>query len=243
MEATFRECVRQSSQTYQGTVWNGVEGRDFGGGFVEGWQVLVRPVVEYGAEIWGEKKWKLGEDLQIEMGRRVLGVSRMTTREVIQGELGLEKISSRRIILRYWKKLIEMKKSRLIYKIYKERRREFIKEGKRDKRNWCYWTWHYLKDLHLEHVWESEKLPVGKNFDSLVKKLVRKKEESEWRENMKKKSKLRLYRQLKDRLVLEDYVVELDRAKRRQLTMLRGGTNSLRIEIGRWRGESEEESM
>ena len=100
-----------------------------------------------------------------------------------------------------------------------------------------------MKDLHLEEVWESEKLPVGKNFDSLVKKLVRKKEENEWRENMNKKSKLRLYRKLKNRLVLEDYVVELDRAKRRQITMLRGGTNSLRIETGRWRGESEEERV
>jgi hypothetical protein len=59
---------------------------------LRGWQVLVRPVLEYGAEIWGEKTWKEGEGLQIEMGRRVLGVSKMTTREVIQGELGLEMI-------------------------------------------------------------------------------------------------------------------------------------------------------
>ena len=48
---------------------------------LRGWEVLVRPLIEYGAEIWGEKKWKEGEDLQIEMGRRVLGVSKMTTRE------------------------------------------------------------------------------------------------------------------------------------------------------------------
>jgi len=58
---------------------------------LRGWQVLVRPLLEYGAEIWGEKKWKEGEDLQMEMGRMVLGVSKMTTREVIQGELGLGK--------------------------------------------------------------------------------------------------------------------------------------------------------
>ena len=56
--------------------------------------------MEYGAEIWGEKKWKEGEGLQIEMGRRVLGVSKMTTREVIQGELGFSKVRSRRMLLR-----------------------------------------------------------------------------------------------------------------------------------------------
>ena len=63
---------------------------------LRGWEVLVRPVLEYGCEIWGEKIWKEGEDLQMEMGRRALGVYRTTTREVIQGELGLMRIRSRR---------------------------------------------------------------------------------------------------------------------------------------------------
>ena len=35
---------------------------------------------------FGEKNWKEGENLHLEMGRRVLGVSKMTTKEVIQGE-------------------------------------------------------------------------------------------------------------------------------------------------------------
>ena len=75
---------------------------------LRGWQVLVRPVLEYGAEIWGEKKWKQREDLQLELGRKMLGVSKMTTKEVIQGELGLEKVSSRRILLRlrFWSKIV-----------------------------------------------------------------------------------------------------------------------------------------
>jgi len=91
---------------------------------MRGWQVLVRPILEYGAEIWGEMNWKEGEDLQLEMGRRVLGVSKMTTKEVIQGELGLGKESSRRIELRirFWSKIINIDKNRLIYKIYKQRR-------------------------------------------------------------------------------------------------------------------------
>ena len=92
-----------------------------------------------------------------------------------------------------------------------------------------------MKDLHLEHIWESEKSEVGRNFNKLVKKLVKKKEEEEWQAKINQKSKLRLYRKLKSRLVLEDYVVELDREKRRQFTMLRGGTNKLRIDTGRWR--------
>ena len=55
---------------------------------------------------------KEGENLQLEMGRRVLGVSKMTTKEVIQGWSGLGRLSSRRIILRlrFWSKIIKMKK-------------------------------------------------------------------------------------------------------------------------------------
>lgn len=203
---------------------------------LRGWDVLVRPLMEYGAEIWGEKKWEEGEKLQMDMGRMVLGVSRKTTLEVVQGERGLCSVMSRRVLLRlkFWYKIINMKKSRLIYKVYRQRREEFIKGEKKDKKNWCYWTWKALKDLHLEHIWQSEQPQLGSNFSRLVKKLIEQKAESEWQERVQKKPKLRTYRKLKSKLIVEDYVVELDLAKRRQLTMRRGGTNKLRIETGRW---------
>jgi len=120
-----------------------------------------------------------------------------------------------------------------------------IRGENKDKKNWCYWIWKFLKDIHLEHVWHSEKVEPGghTNFNQLVRDLIQKRDEEEWRENLDKKSKLRLYRKLKDRLVLENYVVELEREERRQLTMLRGGTNKLRIETGRWVGEREKERV
>ena len=193
----------------------------------------------------GEKNWKEGEDLQLDMGRRVLGVSKMTTKEVIQGELGLGKVSSRRVELRlrFWSKIVHMNHNRLVYKIYKQRREEFIRGEKKDKNNWCYWTWTYLKEIHMEHAWQSEELGPGENFNKLVRELIKKRDEEEWRENLEKRSKLRLYRKLKDKLVLENYVVELEREQRRHLTMLRGGTNKLRIETGRWVGEREKERV
>ena len=35
------------------------------------WQTLVRPVVEYGSEIWGDWECKDIDKLQLEMGRRI----------------------------------------------------------------------------------------------------------------------------------------------------------------------------
>ena len=65
----------------------------------------------------------------------------------------------------------------------------------------------------VEHIWKSEKIIEASNFIKLVRKLIRNKEESEWREAMNEKSKLRLYRQIKNKLKLEEYVVELERKK------------------------------
>ena len=43
---------------------------------VKGWEVLVRPVLEYGCEIWGAGRWGEVERLQNSMGRKILGVQR-----------------------------------------------------------------------------------------------------------------------------------------------------------------------
>ena len=49
-----------------------------------------------------------------------------------------------------------------------------------------------------------------------MSELIVRKEEREWREEMKKKSKLRMYRKIKTKLVLEEYLIELERSKSRQ---------------------------
>jgi len=51
--------------------------------------------------------------------------------------------------------------------------------GNRDKKNWCYWTWKALKELHLEHIWISEKIPEASKFSKLVSELLKNKEEKE----------------------------------------------------------------
>ena len=119
-----------------------------------------------------------------------------------------------------------------------------MKSRMQDKNNWCFWTWQILKEINLEHIWQSEKISMNENhFIKLVGELIYRNEESEWKRNMEKKSKLRTYRKLKSELKLENYIIEVERRRRRHLTMLRGGTNKLRIERGRWVREKEEERV
>ena len=52
------------------------------------WNALVRPVLEYGAVVWGDVKWEEAEGVQREMGKMILGCSSSMANEVVLGELG-----------------------------------------------------------------------------------------------------------------------------------------------------------
>ena len=72
------------------------------------WSSLVRSVVEYGAEIWGEGLLPQFEKLQCRMGRKILRCGPRMSNEVIQGELGWWRMKARRdeLRLRFWHKLV-----------------------------------------------------------------------------------------------------------------------------------------
>ena len=138
-------------------------------------------------------------------------MSKSTTHEVIQGELGLQRLITRRTLfrLRYWSKLVEIDDNRLVKKIYRARREEFIEGGKTDRHNWCYPTWKFLKDLGLEHVWESETFGSRKDWDVVLS--YKDKEEKFWQARVQTKPKLRLKKLLKTKLCLESYLNNLSR--------------------------------
>lgn len=60
------------------------------------WTSLVRSILEYGCEIWGEKRREEIEKIQIEMGKRILRCGSRTSEEVVRGELGWERMKARR---------------------------------------------------------------------------------------------------------------------------------------------------
>ena len=68
-------------------------------------------------------------------------------------------------------------------------------------------------------------------------------EEKRWRDSMGRKSKLRTYRTVKDKLIFEPYLNFDSRHVRILLTRLRSGTNSLRIERGRYENEAVEDRL
>jgi hypothetical protein len=173
------------------------------------------------------------------MGRRILGVSRRTSNAVVRGELGWQRLEARRDLarLRFWGKMVMMSEDRLVKKIYRIRRA--AEEQVQDEKNWCHRTKALLEQLGLGNMWQSEQIGVSQGgWMSQVKAVIKDREQRLWRLEIEHKPKLRLYRTLKTELEHEVYLEHDNYWWRRLFTMLRGGTNRLRVETGRWEQET-----
>jgi hypothetical protein len=84
------------------------------------WWAMVVPVLNYGTEIWGSGKCVEIERVQLETGRRILGVGKKTADDVVRGELGWWTMKAQRNMkkLLYWARLVRMDDSRLAKQIY-----------------------------------------------------------------------------------------------------------------------------
>ena len=202
------------------------------------WKALVRPKVEYGAEIWGGGDWEEGEKLQRNMGKRILGLKESTTNEAVRGELGWWSLKARRDMmrLRFWRKILKMGQERLPKKVYEWELRLGV------ERSWKVYTRELLETLGLGANWDKQKIDESKDeWNKIIKKRIHKREEEEWKRRMQHRPKLRTYRKVKDKLEVEGYLSSKDVEGRRMLARIRSGTNKLRIETGRHTGLAEED--
>ena len=198
------------------------------------WKTLVRPIVEYGAEICGEAEWEEAEKLQREMAKRILGLKESTNNEVVLGELGWWKLKARRdmLRLRYWGRLINMKQGKLPRKVY-----EWELRRQKGKRSWTMYTKRLLVELGMEDYWKEQRVKETRGeWGELVSKKIQEREQREWRLTIQERPRLRTYRLVKKNLEYESYLDIEDEAGRKALARLRSGTNVLRIETGRHEG-------
>ena len=78
------------------------------------WWSMIVPVLNYGSEVWGAVKCREAEKVQLEVGKRLLGVSKKMASAVVRGELGWWPMRAQRDLkqLIYWARLVRMNESR-----------------------------------------------------------------------------------------------------------------------------------
>ena len=109
--------------------------------------------MEYGAEIWeDERSWKEAEVVQRKVMRYILKAKKGTTNAAVHGDLGWPTLKTRRQVLklRYWRKIVTMKDSRLVKCVYNE-------ELKANENNtWSSSVRRLLKKMKLERYWRTQ---------------------------------------------------------------------------------------
>ena len=154
------------------------------------WNALVRPVLEYGAAIWGEVKWEEAEAIQREMGKMILGCSTRMANDVVLGELGWWRLKARRDLLRltFWGKVVSyMSSSRLVRQVYQYSRSRY---DARKSSKWCKYTHALLQELDLEDKWLNDDTAWNeKEWDKELRERIQERERKQWLERMHKKTK------------------------------------------------------
>ena len=152
------------------------------------WEMLVRSVLEYGAEVDSER-WEEAEKLQVFAGRLCLGVGREVPNAVVLGGLGWVSVQARREVLRlrYWGKIVrEGRKDpdSPVWVMYQEGRRRMMEGRTRSKNEWCVETQRLLQEVGLGESWETEEVDDRGKWNARVRSMVMRREERRWRELM-----------------------------------------------------------
>jgi hypothetical protein len=212
------------------------------------WESLVRSILEYGSQIWGDEAWPEGEKVLHDFARRILRSSPSATSSALRGELGLWTLRGYRDLIKllYFAHILTLPDDRLVKQaFYFSKRRTDLKQ------NWCGRIKKLLTKYELAGLWEdpqklwnldghnnneAKSLAAHKRFfQKYFYKLVLKQEEMKWWNEVMKQDKLRTYITFKDqRLRLERYLLTPGYYFGRSLmTDIRIGTNKLEVDFGR----------
>jgi hypothetical protein len=217
-----------------------------GGGFLSAggaaglWETLVRPVLEYGAEV-DSGAWEEAEMLQVMAGRMALGVGTTVSEEVVRGELGWMTVRARREYLKlaYWGKVVREKEKGVLGNVYREGRKR-VEQRKAGAKEWCVEVKRLLEKVGLGGCWATEEVGTASEWKSRVKAAVWEREQMEWRWGLLRggknpKVKLCDYLRIKEEGKRE-WFVEENRLWVRRWVKLRAGVEKLEVELGRHRG-------
>ena len=198
--------------------------------FIGLFDTYVNPVLSYGAQIWGFRNACEIEKVHRKFLKRLLGVNSNVNNDVIYGELGRFPLFINRYvnIVKYWFKLLYSENC-ILREVYLSLERNCTNSV-----NWVSNVKDILQRYGFNEVWMYPYSVEINTFLSLFKQRIRDTYITEWKTSIESSTRLRLYREIKDEFILENYLINIINPKiRKALTKLRCVSHSLQIEIGR----------
>ena len=193
----------------------------------------VKPILCYGAEIWGHTKMCCAENVHISLCKRILGVGSKASNVAVLSECGRYPlfISCATKCIKYWLKINMMSSNRLMKQCY-------IMSYNLDAAGRNTWATN-IKDLLYRYgfgyVWWNQSVGDINLFISEFSSRLRDNYRQEWHLEMSTNGKLSLYQQIKT--TYENYLSELRHKKYiAVLARFRISNHSLAVETGRYEG-------
>ncbi len=195
----------------------------------------VIPILCYGSGVWGQKYYKICEDVILRACRFYSGVHRLSPIPGIQGDFGWLDCKSRWAIesARLFNRFLKMDDSRLNKKV-------FLYDKSICKENWSSSFKNLLIDLDMENHWTGNRpIPL-----EIFKKRITERFARDWRHHCSTKDKLRTYRLFKTDIKTASHLnSNLPKYERSLISQLRLGVLPLRIETGRYQNLIEAERI
>ena len=202
--------------------------------FTKCYESYVCPVLDYSSEIWGYINAVKIDSVQNKAMRVFLGVHRYAAIQMLEGDMGWFPSKTRRKVsmLRFWNHLIIMNEERLPKNLFNY---EYDNNGV-----WCQSVLKIFVELGMEHVYQNKMLCNLKTCEQVLHENYN----EEWLKLAKRKSKLKLYLEIKKEFGVEKHILlNLSRHERSVLSQLRCSILPIQIELGRFTNLKIEERL
>lgn len=196
---------------------------------------MILPILTYGSEIWGYKKYDSLERVQLMACRYFLGVSNRAPNKCVLGECGRYPIfyyTAKRCV-KYWAKLVNMPSTRYPRKCY-DMLYAVEQSGIRSKRTWVAEVKDLLCLCNLSEIWDSQNVDDIDELMGMFSSRFKTHLFHDWKSDVCTLSKLDTYREFKNTITPEKYIFEVKiYAHRIALSRFRCSAHCLRIELDR----------
>ena len=203
---------------------------------------FIKPVLLYGAEIWGYEVSEYIESIQVKFCKRLLGVRSNTSNSAVLGDCGRLSLSVDYMCkcIKYWFKLQHMSPER-----YPKQAYLCLKQlDDIGRHTWAENIKYLLNIFGFGHVWLEQGVGNVDYFMEIFRQRLKDCIVQRWQSDINESSKLYLYKEIKTMLQPEKYLLEIRNKKlRRSLASFRMSSHMLAIETGRHRKVAEQERI
>ena len=202
----------------------------------------VSPVLNYCGELWGYVKAQDIERVQTMFLKRILGVKRSTSNDLVYCETGRIPLSVNRqfIMLKYWLKLLQTDNC-ILKNLYHNMYHANVTNN---VQNWLFEIRKILISLGMNDVWQNQFVENEKLFLSVAKQRLIDLAYQKIDSFVDNSNKCFIYRHIHKHRQLQDYLVKNISSKCRQIiTKFRVSAHKLSIETGRYDDVSRQRRM